>query len=104
MHQELKGRVALITGSSRGIGKAIAAAFAREGADVILCASGEPGLEKAKADIEKFGGRVFARAFDVTDAAQVKAALADVIGEAGGLDILVNNVGGVMEHAKFEEI
>jgi NAD(P)-dependent dehydrogenase (short-subunit alcohol dehydrogenase family) len=87
----LAGRRALVTGASRGIGLAIARQLADEGADVAICARGEPDLEAARKDLEARGVRVFAVALDLADG----AALADFVrgaGEAlGGLDVVVCN-------------
>jgi NAD(P)-dependent dehydrogenase (short-subunit alcohol dehydrogenase family) len=95
---ELEGKVALITGASRGIGKAIAQRFAAEGAAVIVCAS-RPGahgrlqgtLEETVAEIETTGGRCAAIACDLSDP-EARANLVEEASEAfGPLDILVNN-------------
>lgn len=104
MDKNLQGRVALVTGGSRGIGKAIAVALAREGADVIVCALKQNTLEKTKSEIEKFGGKCWTAAFDATDSGAVKSFFETTVSKIGKLDILVNNVGGVMDHATFEEL
>ena len=95
MDLELNGKVALVTGASRGIGKYIAHALARAGCHVALCARGEETLT-ATADAlrTQYGGDVYAEALDLTDAeapARFVAAAADAL---GGVDVLVGNVGG----------
>ncbi|MFA6354725.1 MAG: SDR family oxidoreductase [Candidatus Paceibacterota bacterium] len=101
---ELEKRIALITGGSNGIGKAIAVALAREGADIILCALDSKSLREAQVEIEKLGVKVWSMAFDATDPTQVKKFFSDIIAKIGQLDILVNNVGGVRDHATFKEL
>jgi len=88
----LEGRVALVTGASRGIGRAIAGALARKGATVIAAARGEHAAD-AVAEMTAAGGRAEAVAIDVTDPAAVDSAVAAVLGRHGRLDILVNNAG-----------
>ena len=89
--QKLTGKVALITGGSRGIGKAIAAAYAREGAGVFICARSDADLNRAVADIRAIGGAVHGCVGNVGDAAQAKAIVAAVREQFGKLDVLVNN-------------
>ncbi|MSR47835.1 MAG: 3-oxoacyl-[acyl-carrier-protein] reductase [Planctomycetes bacterium] len=89
----LAGRVALVTGASRGIGRAIAARLAADGADVIAIARSADALAATKADIEARGRRCFAVALDVADGAAVTEAVKRVVEEAGRLDIVVNNAG-----------
>jgi 3-oxoacyl-[acyl-carrier protein] reductase len=89
----LQDRCAIITGASRGIGKAIAREFAREGAHVALVATDEAKLRAVADEIAPFGHKVFVRAVDLRKAESVKEAV-DAAKEAlGGLDILVNNAG-----------
>jgi 3-oxoacyl-[acyl-carrier protein] reductase len=104
MQKELEGKIALVTGSSRGIGKAIALVLAREGADVVLCASSQDELNSAKTEVETFGGTVYARAYDARSESDVAALFTEVVAPLGRLDILVNNVGGVHDHATFEDL
>jgi 3-oxoacyl-[acyl-carrier protein] reductase len=86
--------VVLVTGASRGIGRAIAQRLAAEGAQVYLCARNSPALDSTVADIAKAGGRAKALPVDASDAAAVAAAV-QILGEnAGRLDMLVNNLGG----------
>lgn len=91
--KDLTGKVALVTGSSLGIGAAIAEVLAAEGCIVALTARGRPALEAVKARIEASGGRAGVFPCDVGDASAV-AAMVDAIAEdLGPVDILVNNAG-----------
>jgi len=94
MQIDLTGRVALVTGASRGIGRAIAAGLARAGATV--CVNYRQQHERAKEAlqaIEAAGGHAFAHQADVSDRAQTEALVGAVVERAGSLDILVNNAG-----------
>jgi len=86
----LEGKIALVTGASRGIGREIAAALAGAGATVVLAARTE---EAARAAADSIGSRTDAVAVDVADAASVEAAAGAILGRHGGVDILVNNAG-----------
>jgi 3-oxoacyl-[acyl-carrier protein] reductase len=90
---ELDGKVALVTGASRGIGRAIALELARRGAFVYLGARDEARLAEAVAEIEKGGGRAAALALEVSDRASVDAAIDAAVKAQGRLDHLVNNAG-----------
>ena len=90
----LKDKVALVTGASRGIGKRIAAALAAEGARVCICARGADALAEAAADLASRGAEVEATAQDVTTPEGAIAVVEAANHRFGGLDILVNNVGG----------
>jgi NAD(P)-dependent dehydrogenase (short-subunit alcohol dehydrogenase family) len=90
----LDGKVALVTGASRGIGAAIAMAYAEAGADVALAARSADDIEMLAGKIQALGRKAIAITTDVTDAAQVDACVARAIDELGQLDILVNNAGG----------
>ena len=89
--QKLTGKVALITGGSRGIGKAVATAYAREGAGVFICARSDADLNRAVADIRSIGGAVHGCVGNVGDVAQAKAIVGAVREQFGKLDVLVNN-------------
>ncbi|MFO0970264.1 MAG: SDR family oxidoreductase [Gemmataceae bacterium] len=90
----LASQSALITGGNKGIGKGIARAFAREGADLTLVARGRDLLDQTAADLEReFGVRVLALTADVTDERQVMDVFAHHMEKFGRLDILVNNAG-----------
>jgi len=88
----LDGRVALVTGASRGIGRAVALALAARGAEVVAAARGEH-AQGVVDEIRAAGGRAEVAAIDVTDSGAVQAAVAAVLSRSGRLDILVNNAG-----------
>lgn len=89
----LAGMSALVTGASRGIGLAIAQAFAREGADLCLAATDRERLEVARAAIEAEAGRIEVAEFDVTDRAACFAAVERLTTQSGQIDVLVNCAG-----------
>ena len=95
MRTGLEGKTALVTGASRGIGKAIATALAAEGANVVLSSRKQEGLDEAAKDILAAhpDARVLAKAAHVGDAEQAAACVDAAIAEFGGLDVLVNNAG-----------
>lgn len=90
----LEGKVALVTGASRGIGRAIAIAFAREGADVVVNFVSRPEQAREVAEeIRRLGRRAIVAAADVSNRAQVEAMVARAWEELGPIDVLVNNAG-----------
>lgn len=93
MNLELAGKVAIVTGSSRGIGRAIATRLTEEGADVVFCARGEDALRVAVAET-RGPGRAFGVVADVSVAEGAAAVVRAAEEEFGGLDVVVNNVGG----------
>ena len=99
----LKGKIALVTGASRGIGKATASAFARAGAAVALAARDNAALDANVAEIEAAGGVALACPCDVADETSVQAVFARVAATYGPLDILVNSAGAVAQ-APFAEM
>ncbi len=98
----LEGKRALVTGGASGIGKAIAQAFAGEGAHVIVADRAAEAANKVVAAIEANGGKAFAVAADVSDETQVVVLLKTTIETLGGLDILVNNAGILIEKPLLE--
>ncbi len=88
---KLDGKVALVTGGSRGIGKAVAAAYAKEGADVIVTARDLTRLEAAVAEIRNAGGRVVPLRADVAHRKQVQGLAREIKTRFGQLHVLVNN-------------
>jgi NAD(P)-dependent dehydrogenase (short-subunit alcohol dehydrogenase family) len=87
------GKVALVTGSSSGLGQAVAAAFAAQGADLVITARHCERLESAAEALRSTGARVLAVPCDITDSAAVERLFSRAAGEFGRLDVLVNNVG-----------
>ena len=90
---ELDGKVVVITGASRGIGKSIATAFAAVGAKVVLAARTREVLEQVAADLKQGGADALAVPTDVTDADAVQQLIQRTLDVYGGVDILVNNAG-----------
>ncbi|RPI42730.1 MAG: SDR family oxidoreductase [Betaproteobacteria bacterium] len=87
----LSGRVALVTGASKGIGRAVAHALAREGARLVICARGVSELEAAAESMRSLGVEVLAVPTDMTDPAAIRAFVARALERFGRIDILVNN-------------
>jgi len=104
MDLELKDRVALVSGASEGIGRAVAEAFAKEGAQVVLTARRANRLDATVDRITKAGGAALGIAADLTQADEVEALFSQIAESVGRLDVLVNNVGAVVEFAGFEQI
>jgi NAD(P)-dependent dehydrogenase (short-subunit alcohol dehydrogenase family) len=91
---DLDGKVALVTGASRGIGRAIALAYADAGADVVLLARDAEKLGEVATDVTSRGRRAHIAVCDVTDAEAVGAAASAAVEALGPIDVLVNNAGG----------
>src|ERR1700722_14658825 len=90
----LKDRIALVTGSSRGIGAAIAKLFAEQGARVVLHGRDEKALSSVQADIERDGGRAISLCADVIKLSEIDSMRLQVEERLGPVDILVINAGG----------
>jgi 3-oxoacyl-[acyl-carrier protein] reductase len=90
----LRGKKALVTGATRGIGRAIAETLAAEGAELAICARTADSVDEAVEALTKAGSRVFGRACDVGDAVAYRAFIHDAAADMGGLDIFVQNASG----------
>jgi len=88
---EFKGKTAVVTGASGGIGRAVAIALAREGADVVLASRNVPNMEAVKKEIEALGRRAVAIQCDVAEDGSVAAMKEKAIKAFGSIDILINN-------------
>jgi len=97
-----KGQVVVVSGAGSGLGKAIAALFARLGADLAICGRNPDKLENAATFLRGFGGRVFARQLTIRDPEQVGEFIDAVHAEYGRLDILINNAGGQFPQAALD--
>jgi len=102
LHPDLHGRVAIVTGASRGIGKALALRLAREGAAVVVAAKSEQSTERlpgsiheTAAEIHAAGGRALAVATDVREEDAIRNMIERAASEFGRVDILVNNAGAI---------
>jgi 3-oxoacyl-[acyl-carrier protein] reductase len=91
--ETITGKIAAVTGGTRGIGRAIAERLLGEGASVAICGRTQETVDRAVSGLQGRGGKIFGHAADVTDSAQVRKFFQAVDGAFGGLDILVNNAG-----------
>src|ERR1700684_2883998 len=99
----LAGRRAVVTGGSKGLGKAIAAELLAEGAQVVICSRDDAELEATAAQLRKPGGTVFGFRGDVTDPDEVAAFINQAASVVGGIDVLVNNAGAARP-GRFESL
>jgi len=93
MHS-LLDKVCVVTGASRGLGRAIALAYAAEGADVVLAARTRPDLERVAREVEAKGRRALVRTTDVTEPTELRALAEAAVEAFGHIDVWVNNAGG----------
>jgi NAD(P)-dependent dehydrogenase (short-subunit alcohol dehydrogenase family) len=96
MELGLKGRKAIVTGGSRGIGRAITELFLDEGMHVAICARKAEGLQQAVDELQAKGGTVVAKAVDVSNVTDYKAFIAEAAESLGGLDVFVHNVSAMV--------
>ena len=99
----LKGKVALVTGASQGLGRALALAYAREGASLVLNSRGEEGLRPVAKEIEDLGAEAVSLAADVSRGADVKRMVGAAVERFGRVDVLVNNAGLLGPRVRIEE-
>jgi 3-oxoacyl-[acyl-carrier protein] reductase len=90
----LKGKKAIVTAASKGLGRAVALRLAKEGVELAICARGPENLQRIDQDIHRIGGRVFSAPADVSDEKSIKDFVALAAEKLGGVDIAVNNAGG----------
>ncbi|HET6598558.1 MAG TPA: 3-hydroxybutyrate dehydrogenase [Burkholderiaceae bacterium] len=95
---KLENKVCIVTGSASGIGKEIAVVYAREGAKVVIADLNKAAAQATAEALKAAGGKAMAVAMDVTDEAQVNAAVAEVVAAWGGVDVLVSNAGIQIVH------
>jgi NAD(P)-dependent dehydrogenase (short-subunit alcohol dehydrogenase family) len=93
MHIDLSGKRVIVTGASRGIGRAIALAFAAEGANVAVCARDHEAITDTGAVLAEQAADVIAKSVDVADSEAVNVFVNEVVARWGGVDVLVNNAG-----------
>jgi 3-oxoacyl-[acyl-carrier protein] reductase len=104
MDLQLKGRVALVTGGSKGLGASFVRLLAQEGARVVFCARASAAMTALEAEVCAVGGECVAMPVDVFDADAIKAVVEAAAARWGAFDILVNNVGGAHRFGGFEEL
>lgn len=102
MSGRFDGRVAFVTGGSRGIGKAIVEQFAQEGAKVAFIDLNEEALSETTSELKEKGYEVFSKVANVADSQQVEAAVKEIVEAFGSVDILVNNAGVIRDNLLFK--
>jgi NAD(P)-dependent dehydrogenase (short-subunit alcohol dehydrogenase family) len=98
----LTGRVSVVTGAARGIGRALTQALAEAGSDVVLLVRDKESVAAAVQDLQELGVTVLAVSADVTDADQVQRAVAEIMDRLGRVDVLVNNAGTCIHRPALE--
>jgi 2-deoxy-D-gluconate 3-dehydrogenase len=101
---DLAGKTALVTGASRGIGRAIAVGYARAGADLAVSARTAEALAETVSEVEALGRKAFVVPADVTDRDAAQGMVRDAIAALGHLDVVVNNAGGTAFMAPLTEL
>ncbi|MFD1606480.1 SDR family oxidoreductase [Oceanobacillus luteolus] len=102
MADRFNGRIAFITGGSRGIGKAITEQFAEEGAKVAIIDINEEALQETEREFKEKGYDILALKANVVEAEEVESAISEVVNQFGSLDILVNNAGIIRDNLLFK--
>jgi 3-oxoacyl-[acyl-carrier protein] reductase len=103
LYKNMKNKKAIITGGSRGLGKATAIAFAKEGFDIAITGRNEKILKETVSELETFGIRAIYSAFDVSNYQDVKSGIKSIVNTLGSVDILVNNA-GIAAFGSFNEM
>ncbi|MDE2487361.1 MAG: SDR family NAD(P)-dependent oxidoreductase, partial [Alphaproteobacteria bacterium] len=96
MDLQLRGKTAVVTGATRGIGRAIAELFAEEGANIAVCARNAAQVQEAVAALESKGVKAFGKAVDIADGPALKGFVEESAGVLGGLDVLVSNASALV--------
>ena len=104
MYLGLQEKVVLVTGASKGLGKAIAEAFAAEGSRVVLTAHSQGELEQIAQAIQQRGGQALALAADITNTDDVNRLVTQTLAHWGTVHVLVNNAGDIGSFSAFEEL
>lgn len=100
---QLGGKVALVTGASQGLGRALALAYAREGARLVVNARSEGSIRPVAEEVESLGAEVLAIPADVAESEAVDRLVSQAVDRFGGIDVLVNNAGVLGPRVKIEE-
>jgi NAD(P)-dependent dehydrogenase (short-subunit alcohol dehydrogenase family) len=99
----LQGKVVLVTGASQGLGRALALAYAREGASLVVNSRSEEGIRPVAEEVEGLGAEVLAVAADVSRGEDARRLVEEAVGRFGGIDVLVNNAGLLGPRVAIEE-
>ncbi len=99
----LQGKVALVTGASQGLGRALALAYAKEGASLVVNSRSEEGIRPVAEEVEGLGAEVLAVAADVSRGEDARRLVEEAVGRFGGIDVLVNNAGLLGPRVAIEE-
>ena len=99
----LQGKVALVTGASQGLGRALALAYAKEGASLVVNSRSEEGIRPVAEEVEGLGAEVLAVAADVSRGEDARRLVDGAVGRFGGIDVLVNNAGLLGPRVAIEE-